>query len=206
MQYTNEYIKKKKKRKDFIKKIFTTTIYILIIPIIIYNIFLIIMSIVKPYETPSFFGIKSFVIISGSMEPNLNIGDIVLIKSVDEQELKVNDIISFREGESIITHRIVEIIEKERKKYITKGDNNNAKDSNDVEYKEIEGIFIGKIPYLGYAVIFLKNKIVIISIILILYLLYIHNSNIMKKKQERRRLRNQYEREKLINSKGNKNE
>ena len=206
MQYTNEYIKKKKKRKDFIKKIFTTTIYILIIPIIIYNIFLIIMSIVKPYETPSFFGIKSFVIISGSMEPNLNIGDIVLIKSVDEQELKVNDIISFREGESIITHRIVEIIENEGKKYITKGDNNNAKDSNDVEYKEIEGIFIGKIPYLGYAVIFLKNKIVIISIILILYLLYIHNSNIMKKKQERRRLRNQYEREKLINSKGNKNE
>lgn len=200
MQYTNEYIKKKKKRREIIKKILSSIIYIIIIPIITYNIFLIIMSIVNPSKTPSFLGIKTFVIVSGSMEPNLNVGDIVLIKTVDEQEIKVNDIISFREGQSIITHRIVEISEEEGiKKYITKGDNNNAKDSNAVEYEEIEGVYIVKIPKIGWLVIFLKNKIVIISIILIFYLMYIHNSNVNKKRNERRKLRNQYERNKLVN-------
>ena len=59
VQYTNANIKKKKKINDIIKKIFTTAIYIIIIPIILYNIFLIIMAMVKPHETPSFFRNKN---------------------------------------------------------------------------------------------------------------------------------------------------
>ena len=81
-------------------------------------------------ETPNFFGIKTFVIISGSMEPNLKISDIVIIKRCEQNELKENDIISFRSGQSVITHRINKIIETENGvEYITKGDNNNTKDN-----------------------------------------------------------------------------
>ncbi len=145
-----------------------------------------------------FFGIKTFIIVSGSMEPFLNIGDIIFVETADEKELEENDIISFREGESIVTHRIIGITDDEEPKYVTKGDNNNVKDSNEVDYKDIEGKYVGKISYLGYVVIFLKNKVVIICIILIFYLLYMHNANSIRKKNERRRLRNQYERSKLI--------
>ena len=206
MQYTNEWIAKKKRKKENIRKIGTIMIYILIVPIIIYNIFLIIMSIVKPYETPSFLGIKTFVIISGSMEPNLEVGDIVLIKEKDKQEIKENDIISFREGQAVITHRIVEIIEEDGTKYVTKGDNNNAKDSNKIEYEDIEGVYIGKISYLGEIVLFLKNKIIIICIILIFYVIYIHNLNTMRKRNKRRRLRYQYERKVQLQKNKERNE
>lgn len=206
MQYTNEYIIKKKKRTEKIKNILSIFIYIIIIPIILYNIFLIIMSIIKPDETPSFLGIKTFVIISGSMEPNLNIGDIVLIKQTNEEQIKVNDIISYREGQNVITHRVIEITQEDKKKkYITKGDNNNTKDSNPIEYKNIEGKYIGKIKYIGYLVIFVKNKIVIISIILIFYLIYLQSLNSNKKKNKRRKLRNQYERNKILSKNSERN-
>ena len=158
MQYTNEYIIKKKKRTEKIKNILSIFIYIIIIPIILYNIFLIIMSIIKPDETPSFLGIKTFVIISGSMEPNLNIGDIVLIKQTNEEQIKVNDIISYREGQNVITHRVIEITQEDKKKkYITKGDVNLKKDEGYITDDEILAIYKYRIAYIGYPSIWLNE-------------------------------------------------
>jgi len=168
----------------------------MIIPIIIYNILLIIVSIVSPSETPNFFGIKTYIIISRSMEPNLNIGDIVFVKKCEEENLKNNDIISFREGQFVITHRIVEIKENENgKEYVTKGDNNKIKDEVTVKYCDIEGVYIGKVAYIGNIVLFLKNKIVIILIILIVYLIYLHDIKVIKKEKIRKRKREKFESE-----------
>ena len=194
MRYTNDIIKKKSEKIDKRNKLIKLIIYIMIIPIIFYNISLIFFSIINKSETPNFFGIKTFVIISGSMEPNLKISDIVIIKKCEQNELKENDIISFRSGQSVITHRINQIIETENGvEYITKGDNNNTKDNGTVKFDDIEGKYIGKIEYLGKVVLYLKNKTVIISIIIIFYLIYAHEMKTNEKLQLRREKREKFE-------------
>ncbi len=159
MKYTNDAIKRRKNIEDNIKKRFNIIIYIILIPILIYNISLIIQSLVKTSETPNFLGIKTYVIISGSMESELQIGDIVIVKKVGQDELKNGDISSFRQGQSVITHRISEVIEKDGKvQYKTKGDNNNAEDSGSISYDMIEGKVVKHISKIGNIAIILQNQ------------------------------------------------
>ena len=136
MLYTEEAIKKRKERTVKIKNFMIVLIYILLVPLLIYNVTLIVQAIVNPNETPSMFGIKTYVIISGSMKPELDIGDIVIVKSAKIEKLQVGDIISYRQGQSVITHRITEIIlEGEQVQYKTKGDNNNTEDSGTIGFE-----------------------------------------------------------------------
>lgn len=196
MRYTNDEIIRKSKRINRRRKIIKIIVYIIAVPIIFYNISLIFFSVVNKNETPSFFGIKTFVIISGSMEPELNIGDIVIIKKCSQEELKENDIISYKYGQSEITHRIIQIEDNENgKEYITKGDNNNVRDSENIKYENIEGKSIGKIRHLGKVILILKNKIVLICIILILYLIYAGDTKRNKKWDLRREKREKFEEE-----------
>jgi len=71
----------------------------------------------------SVFGMRIFRVVTGSMEPEILIGDIILIKEQDDY--KVNDIITFRYKDNYITHRIIKIDDNE---IITKGDGNNKSD------------------------------------------------------------------------------
>ena len=111
---------------------------------------MIFQAVLKPNKTPSFFGIKSFVIVSGSMKPRLNLGDMVFVKEVTIEELNKNDIISYKDENSIVTHRIkdIEIVDG-IKYFITKGDNNNTKDNCEVSINDIEGKLIFSIPLIG---------------------------------------------------------
>jgi len=147
-------------------------IYIFLLILLIYNSVLIIQSIICPDKTPSFLGIKTYIIVSGSMEPKLNIGDIAIVKNTDTNTLEEGDIISYREGQIVVTHRIENVVKTNNDiKFQTKGDNNNTVDKNLINKYDIEGKFIGKIPYLGYALLWLQNKYVIIGIILIYYII-----------------------------------
>ena len=194
MEYTDEAIKKRKNRITKIKSVFSILIYICLIPLLIYNITLIIQSVINPNETPSFFGIKTYVIISGSMLPELDIGDIVIVKDEEQSEYKEGDIISFREDENVITHRISKIIEENGvKKYVTKGDNNNTEDLESIEREQIEGKVIGKISFLGKLALLLQGKIVIITIVILLYLYISISIKIKNKKKIRRKKRVEYE-------------
>ena len=182
MRYTNEEIAKRSARRKKINLIFKILIYSVILPITIYNLSLIIMSYIKPDETPSFFGIKTYAVISGSMQPELKIGDVIVVKHVSNNELNVGDIISFRKDDSIITHRISE---KSINGYTTKGDFNNVEDSGKVKYEDIEGKVIFKIPYIGKIVFAIKNKIFIIITVIMVFLIYMHNLKLKAKKEIR---------------------
>ena len=81
MLYTNQEINKRKNREIKIKNIIYVIMYCFLVIIMTYNISLIMQSLINLNKTPSFFVIKTYVIISGSMEPNINIGDMVITKS-----------------------------------------------------------------------------------------------------------------------------
>ncbi len=192
MLYTNQEIAKRKNIEIKIKNSFNVLIYIILISIMSYNISLILQSIFCPNKTPSFLGIKTYVIISGSMEPNIDIGDIVIVK--EEKNLQVGDVISYRKGQSVITHRIVNITEENgEKEYKTKGDNNNTEDSEIIFNNNIEGKVIRVVPKLGKVALLLKNKIIIIVILIILYMYISSNYKKNKKINSRHQKRLEYE-------------
>lgn len=193
--YYEEKLKKSQKNK-LIRKILVKVIYILLLPIILWELIIVIKTIKNPNETPDVFGIKTFTIISGSMEPNISVNDFVIIKEVDEAEIKKGDIISFKINGEIITHRVIDIEIDENTKetlYTTQGDANNIQDSTKIKFENIEGKYIGKIPKIGGILIALKSKTKLAIIIIILLIIYILEERNSRKKIERSKVRTDYE-------------
>ena len=101
--------------------------------------------------------LKIIGIESGSMQPNLNIGDAVIInKSFNAENLKENDIIAYKRGDILIVHRIIKV--NSDKTYITKGDYNNTSDSKYVNKNDIYGKVILRIPFIAYPSVKLKGR------------------------------------------------
>ena len=193
--YKIDKVQKENRRIHTVGRIVSAILYIVLIPIIIFNFTLIIKSFIHPDETPDFFGYKSFVIVSGSMEPTILKGDAIFVKEVLEEEIKVNDIISFEtRNQTNVTHRVIKI-EKENgiKKYTTKGDNNNTEDKEQITYEQIEGKYQFKISQFGIITHILKSKITLIILVMIVILISCYKSRIQKRKQERTEKRKKYE-------------
>lgn len=202
--YKIDKIQKENQRIHTIGRIVSAILYIILIPIIIVNFTLIIKSFIHPKQTPDFFGYKSFVIVSGSMEPAIKKGDAIIVKEVPEEEIKANDIISFMQGQTNVTHRIIDItIENGVRKYKTKGDNNNSEDKEKITYEQIEGKYQLKINQFGVVTNILKSKITLMILILIIIVMYVYKSRMENKRQKRKEKRKNMEDAK--NKKDNKN-
>lgn len=193
-EYYEEKIKEKQKKKK-IQHILIKLIYVFVLPIILYNLAIIIQTIQNPDETPSVFNIKTFCIISGSMEPTIHVNDVVLIKEVTQNEINNGDIISFNSGGDIITHRIINIENAESGMllYTTKGDANNVEDEEKIIFEDIEGKYVGKIPKIGKIIIALKNKVVLAFVLSLLVCIYIIEQKASIKKIKRNSKRIEYE-------------
>ena len=192
--YKIDKVQKEYHKMHLIGKVISIIIYIILIPIIIFNFTLIIKSFINPNETPDFLGYKNFVIVSGSMEPTIKIGDAIFVKEVPEEEIKIKDIISFNEDGLVVTHRVIDIVEENGvKKYKTKGDNNNVADKEMTTYDKIEGKYQFKINQFGIITEILKNSITLIVLILIVVLMALNKNRINKKKQIRREKRQKYD-------------
>ena len=195
--YKIDKIQKENQRIHWIGKIVSILLYIILIPIILFNFTLIIKSFINPDETPDFFGYKSFVIVSGSMNPTIKKGDAILVRNTPEEEIEVNDIISFNQGDTNVTHRIVGITEENgMRKYTTKGDNNNTEDKEKITYQQIEGKYQFKISQFGIVIGILKSKITLVVLILMIIFISCYKCRIEKRKQERKEIRKKYEEEK----------
>ncbi|MCP3739745.1 signal peptidase I SipW [Rossellomorea sp. BNER] len=134
--------------------------FILLITLL-FMLFIVISSKASGGE-PTVFGYQLKTVLSGSMEPGIQTGSIIAIKpGGDMTRFEKGDVITFMESDDkLITHRIAEVKgEGQKVQYITKGDNNNAADSNPVlptnvvgEYKDFT------IPYIGYVMNFAQSK------------------------------------------------
>ena len=149
---------------------------VVLVPALVVNLTLIIKSFTRPDEVPSFMGYKPFIVLTGSMEPVFYSGDLVLCKEIDTSELKAGDIIAFREGKAVVTHRIqfVETTD-DGIQFVTKGDNNNATDRKPVLPEVVEGIYLSKISGLGNLAMFMQTPIgmaLFIAVPLIGFILY----------------------------------
>ncbi len=142
---------------------------------ILMNIIIVVLIIlVGILFVPRFFGYQNFAVISGSMEPNMPVGSIVYAHPEDFENIKVNDVISYRVNEeTMVTHRVVEVNEED-KSFITKGDANDVNDANPISYDNVVGVVKMCIPLLGYITMYIKTPLgvgVLCGIVFIILLL-----------------------------------
>jgi signal peptidase len=102
-------------------------------------------------------GYRSFLVQSGSMEPTIMAGDIVLVHS--QPQYLINDTVTFFGSDGrIVTHRIIKSSQEgEKIVFATKGDANRSVDSDVTTLDKIIGKVILVIPKLGYFVAFSKS-------------------------------------------------
>ncbi|MCR4326439.1 MAG: signal peptidase I [Candidatus Roizmanbacteria bacterium] len=104
-----------------------------------------------------FGGYRSFVVQSGSMEPSIMTGDIIVIHP--QERYQKRDVITFTgEGNRVVTHRIQTIIEENNSiSYVTKGDANRIEDEGVPTQKDVFGKVVLVVPKLGYFVHFAQS-------------------------------------------------
>jgi signal peptidase len=116
---------------------------------------------------PRFFAYETFIVRSGSMEPTIHTGSLVLVQPVQPPEVKVGDVITFRRPEdpdNTITHRVVEVRpgapaagQTAIPIFKTKGDANTVADPWDVQLQGIAWRVTFSVPLAGYLFAFTQQ-------------------------------------------------
>lgn len=144
-----------RKLLKIINQLVTSVLFIVLFT----TLFLLISSKISGEEA-NLFGYQVKTVLSGSMEPEMQTGSIILIETRgDTTEFQKNDIITFITEEHIpVTHRITEVING-GEQYMTKGDANDGPDLHPVHAENIIGTYTGvTIPYVGYVLSFATSK------------------------------------------------
>ncbi|MGE3271425.1 MAG: signal peptidase I, partial [Chloroflexota bacterium] len=113
---------------------------------------------------PTLFGYESFVVLSGSMEPVLQVGDLAVVGPVRPDQLRVRDIISYRtpvQPNMVVTHRLVGIDTNEagQMTFTTRGDANDSVDQVEVDPQAVLGRVAYAVPKMGYLVDFARQPL-----------------------------------------------
>ncbi len=173
-----------------IKKILTVISYILVV-------FIVCVGILLAMSGFAIGGVQSFIVKSGSMEPAIHTGSVVLTRPA--ANYKIGNIITFgpnTKTEIPTTHRIVEMrIQNGFPVFVTKGDANNVRDSKEIPQSTIIGKVYLSIPFFGYIIDAAKKPwgfaiIIIVPAVIVIYeelkKVWKEILNMRKKKEEKK--------------------
>ncbi|MBM7097060.1 signal peptidase I [Bacillus sp. H-16] len=148
----------------------STGVNVLLFGLLIITAVLVLTSLTSDGET-QIFGKELKVVYSGSMEPEIQTGAVIGINpSINKESLSVDDVIMFQQEEGVfVTHRIIDVINNNgHVMYQTKGDNNEAADTNPVLSDNVYGLHDGiNVPYLGYAMDFANSQFGLVALLII---------------------------------------
>lgn len=172
--------------KNYVLRIIDSIVTMLLILIFLFAVVVIVSVMRTPEgEPPMIMGRTMLQVSSPSMEPELKIGTVVMVKKAGTSEVKEGDIISFYTKDpdiynSVVTHRVIEVQQRDSGTVlITKGDANVSRDIYPVKNNQMIGIVTGSSDIIGSFVMLLSYKWVFALFILI-PLLYILISNGIK--------------------------
>ena len=112
---------------------------------------------------PSFLGYKFFVVLTGSMSPTFDVGDLVVVKETEPEAISVGDVITYSVGnDNVVTHRVKDIMNDDTLQFVTQGDANNVEDMNPVHHEDLVGKVVYQFSGIGAKVQFIQENIVII--------------------------------------------
>lgn len=112
------------------------------------------------------------IVLSESMSPNINMGDVVITAPTQPEEIRIGDVITFKQStvadpERCVTHRVVNITtENDTIQFQTKGDANNGPDMMPVDSSDLIGKIAFSIPFIGFLPYYVKTPIGFILMII----------------------------------------
>ena len=146
---------------------------VILLPILCFNCILLVKGMINADEVPSVGKYIPLIVETDSMEDTIMTGDLIFIKKVDVNDLDVDDVITFYnplgDGTSLVTHRIIKVINDENGlSFLTQGDNNDMDDKNPIPAGEIIGVWTGtRIPLIGSVMLFMQKPLGLIICIFI---------------------------------------
>ena len=178
-----ELFKEDKKKKNVAKKsgfqkVRDVIVSIFTIIVIIACWYAIIVKMILKVDVPMVAGYSALVVLSGSMEPTIMTGEVIVIH--EQPDYNVGDILTYRDSGVLVTHRIVE---KSGNTFVTRGDANNTNDAPIMKSQAV-GKTIFHIPYLGRAILFVQSPIGLVSVLTILISLKVMYSLIRTKQED----------------------
>lgn len=158
-------------------QVFLDILVFIITVLIFFSLYNFISLKVLHKEYTNILGFNVFEIVSGSMEPTLNVKDLILVQKTSN--IKENDIITYMDNKDFITHRVIKI---ENNILTTKGDSNNSTDVR-IDKSKVIGKVILIIPKGGLIREVFTTPKVVISIVVTLVLISLSISYIPKDKR-----------------------
>jgi signal peptidase len=156
---------KTKKKVTIAHRIWTVVgviLCIILVPMLILNLTLIVKSYTNSSEVPSVGGYLPMIVLTDSMYPNIQSGDLIICHTVDPEEVEIGDTIAFFDpagnGSSVVTHQVIDVVTEEGElKFQTKGINNNAADASLVPADNVVGEYQFRIAGAGNIAMFFQT-------------------------------------------------
>ncbi len=151
----------------------------------------VLIALVAVLVLPRLFGIQPLVVLSGSMEPTYHVGSLIYVADIEPERLAIGDTVTYvmEDGETKVTHRIIET-DGENQCVYTKGDANNTADGGAVNYSDIVGKPLFSIPQIGYLANYFttgSGTIALITGVIVILILVFMSELIAKVDQEERK-------------------
>lgn len=159
------------------RKIFNILTTVLLILMIVLVVFIFISR--ATGNSPQIFGYRIFRVSSGSMEPELSIGDVILVRTAKAEEIAEGDTITYKGAsgdfkDKMITHKVVEQPYEENGiwHYQTQGIVAGASRDPVITYDQVQGKFLRKLSFLNSIYTFFLSPAGLITFILIILVLF----------------------------------
>lgn len=135
---------------------------VLLVPVLAVNLILIARGFVSPEEVPSIGGVCPLIVLTDSMYPEIQSGDLIICHSADPEEVQVGDTIAFFDpagnGTSVVSHSVVKVMEDDNGiSWVTRGIANNADDATPVPAENLVGVYQTRLPGVGNVVMFMQT-------------------------------------------------
>lgn len=121
---------------------------------------------------------RPLTVLSGSMIPTFDPGDVVVVRDTDAEHLQVGDVITFQpvsDDPRLTTHRVDEVrYGVDGVSYVTKGDNNDAVDLEPITPAQVRGQVWYVVPFVGYVSVWMAGGMLgsLVNVIAVGLLLY----------------------------------
>jgi len=141
------------------KTIIRTVLLVFVALIVGINVYAFNASRVAGDAIPMPFGVGLTVVLSGSMEPELSVGDLLVV--VRQDSYAIDEVVVFQEGRIGVVHRIIEM---DGTTVTTQGDANNAPDEP-MDISRVKGKVVLAIPLIGHVVNMIKTPVATVVIL-----------------------------------------
>lgn len=166
------------KKTEKLTSLILNFLLIIVSIVIILGVYYIYQIKIIKNDYANLFGYTFFEVATGSMYPTIEIGDVVIVHIT--KDVKEKDIIVYKEGNNIITHRL---IKEKGNELIAKGDANNSEDKP-IKENMVLGKVIKILPKVGiWRKVFISPEVVglILIIITILSIVFLYTSKMEEK-------------------------